>query len=624
MKRTIYLLTTACIIGFGWMMQSCEADVDLNNVDTSIEVDANIATPVGSMHATLGDFVGNGTWGIFAEGGLLAFKDTFSIERKFHNLDLSQYISDATLKMNVYEKLEVLPYFVDGKITGNDTQIPLTFPLTLKLDGINDDENYQRLDSALIKNASFVSNITQVGGLPLKWEWIDKVTIDLGAAFHRPAGNVVTVYEKGLSGGYGKDMQINVDEFSICLMENRKPAMPKDYWNNVVDSCEFEITMYVTIPKSAGTITVPSTAAFQYDLGVQFIDYHAVWGMFEPSSDMSDENEIVIADEWGPWKDFQSAKLPFANPSVDLQITTQIAGALKLNGDYLYAKDENDVAVYAEFEGGYPGFEYTFSKYEYLPLDSEIGASKTMHRLFDKTQEHGRIDKLFAIHPEKLGYKFSIDFDEVATPQIRITDNTSIHVDAVCTLPFEFNEGVVFDYSDTIKGIDLSMLDLDTLLADVDIIDTLEKASATLALTFINDIPFQIKGVFTCLDENNNVIIDPKTEKPFLITENDTVLIPSPEYTYSAGTSTWSPEAVKLTEMIHVDREDLPTLRAIKSIAFYALLDDKSLSDVFEQAADPKVGDFTTKLTEGEGLRIKIAVGANAEAILNFDSSDNQ
>lgn len=624
MKRTIYLLTTACIIGLGWMMQSCEADVDLNNVDTSIEVDANIATPVGSMHATLGDFVGNGTWGIFAEGGLLAFKDTFSIERKFHKLDLSQYISDTTLKMNVYEKLEVLPYFVDGKITGNDVQIPLTFPLTLKLDGINNDENYQRLDSALIKNASFVSNITAVGGLPLKWEWIDKVTIDLGAAFHRPAGNVVTVYEKGLSGGYGKDMQINVDEFSICLMKNRKPAMPKDYWDNVVDSCEFEITMYVTIPKSAGTITVPSTAAFQYDLGVQFIDYHAVWGMFEPSSDMSDENEIVIADEWGPWKDFQSAKLPFANPSVDLQITTQIAGALKLNGDYLYAKDENDVAVYAEFEGGYPGFEYTFSKYEYLPLDSEIGASKTMHRLFDKTQEHGRIDKLFAIHPEKLGYKFSIDFDEVATPQIRITDNTSIHVDAVCTLPFEFNEGVVFDYSDTIKGIDLSMLNLDTLLADVDIIDTLEKAEATLALTFTNDIPFQIKGVFTCLDAENNVIIDPKTEKPFLITENDTVLIPSPKYTYSAGTSTWTPEAVKLTEMIHVDREDLPTLRAIKSIAFYALLDDKSLSDVFEQAADEKVGDFTTKLTEGEGLRIKIAVGANAEAILNFDSSDNK
>ena len=76
--------------------------------------------------------------------------------------------------------------------------------------------------------------------------------------------------------------------------------------------------------------------------------------------------------------------------------------------------------------------------------------------------------------------------------------------------------------------------------------------------------------------------------------------------------------------MILVDRDDLATLRQIKSIAFYALLDDKSLSEVFDQAADENVGDFTTKLTEGEGLRIKIAVGANAEAILNLDSSDKQ
>ena len=625
MKRTIYLLTTACIIGFGWMMQSCEADVDLNNVDTSIEVDANIATPVGSMHATLGDFVGDGTWGLFAENGLLAFKDTFSIERKFHKLDLSQYISNTTLKMNVYEKLEVLPFFADGKITGNGTQIPLTFPLTLKLDGINDDENYQRLDSALIKNASFVSNITQVGGLPLKWEWIDKVTIDMDKAFfHRPAGNVVTVYKKGDAGGYGKDMKINVDEFSLCLMKDRNPKTFRDYWNNVVDSCQFTITMYVTIP-TGNTVTVPSTAAFQYDLDVQFIDYHAVWGMFEPSSDMSEESEIVIADEWGPWKDFQAARLPFANPRVDLQITTQIAGALKLIGDYLYAKDENDVPVYATFDAsGTKSLYKTFHKNEYLPLDSEIGASKTMHQLFDKDEERGHIDNLFAIHPEKLGYKYSIDFDQVETPQIRITDNTAIHVDAVCTLPFEFNEGVVFDYADTIKGIDLSMLDLDSLLAGVNIIDTLEKAEATLALTFTNDIPFQIKGVFTCLDAENNVIIDPKTEKPFLITEKDTVLIPSPKYTYSASTSTWIPEAVNLTEMILVDRDDLATLRQIKSIAFYALLDDKSLSEVFDQAADENVGDFTTKLTEGEGLRIKIAVGANAEAILNLDSSDKQ
>lgn len=618
MKHLLTHVTLVGLFSVTMLLQGCDADVDLGNIDTSVKVEANIATPIASIGATLGDFVGTGQWGIFVENGVLTFKDTFSIERKFHKLDLSQYISSTTLNMNVYDKLEGQPFFKDGKVTGNGTSIALEFPLTLKLKGINNNEDHQRLDSALIKNASFISNITKAGGLPLEWDWIDKVTIDMDSHFfHRQAGNVVTVYKKGDQGNYGQNMEINVDDFSLNLMKDRHPANFKGYWNNVVDSCKFVITMYINIPRGK-QVVVPESASFDYYLGVQFIDYHAIWGMFEPSSDMSGEDEVVISDAWSAWKDLQSAKLPFAEPVVDLQITTHIAGALKLIGEYLYVKDENDQPVYASFDGNRSLYK-TFHKNEYLPLDSEIGASKTMHQKFSKEEDKGQIDRLFAVHPEKLGYKYQIDFDEEETPQIRITDNTSIQVDAVCNLPFIFNEGVNVDYSDTITGLDLSMLDLDSLLSDVTIIDSLGYASATLALTFINNIPFQIKGVFTCLDENNNVIIDPKTEKPLLITEKDTVLIPSPEYTLNSVSQVWTPEAVNHVEMIQVDREDLETLRKIKSIVFYASLDDKALSEDFKQ------GNFTTKLTTGEGLRIKVAVGANVGAVLNlFESSDEQ
>ncbi len=613
MKRTIHLFLTTCIVGLGLLMHSCDAGVDLNNIDTTLEVKANVATPIGSLHATLGDFIGDGTWGIYAENGVLTFKDTFSIERKFHNLDLSQYISHANMDLKLQEQLGGLNYIV-----GTGEQVALTFPMTLHLTGINNNEAYQRLDSALIEHASFVSNITKAGGLPVEWEWIDRVTINLSEKFfHRPEGNIVTIYEKGGKGGYGQNMQINVDDFSLNLMKNRNPQGFRDYWENVVDSCDLSVTMYVTIPAEAGLISVPSDAAFHYDLGVQFIDYKAVWGMFEASSEMSDENEIVIADAWSAWANLKSAKLPLADPSIDLQITTQIAGALELTGDYLYVSDEKNPPVYATFEGSQT-FYKVFKKNECLPLSSEIGASKTVHQLFDKDPQRGRIDRLFSIHPEKLGYKFSVDFNQVETPQIRITNNTSIHVDAICNLPFVFNEGVMFDYSDTIADIDLSMLNLDSLLADVTLLDTLEQASAVLALTFTNDIPFQIKGVFTCLDENNNVVIDPKTEKPFLITGNDTVLIPSPEYTYNELALNWIPKPVNRVETIRVDRETLETLQKVKSIALYASIDDHALSDVFAE------GNFTTKLTDKEGLRIKIAVGANIEAILKLDLDNEQ
>lgn len=613
MKRTIHLFLTTCIVGLGLLMHSCDAGVDLNNIDTTLEVKANVATPIGSLHATLGDFIGDGTWGIYAENGVLTFKDTFSIERKFHNLDLSQYISHANMDLKLHDQLGGLNYIV-----GTGEQVALTFPMTLHLTGINNNEAYQRLDSALIEHASFVSNITKAGGLPVEWEWIDRVTINLSEKFfHRPEGNIVTIYEKGGKGGYGQNMQINVDDFSLNLMKNRNPQGFRDYWENVVDSCDLSVTMYVTIPAEAGLISVPSDAAFHYDLGVQFIDYKAVWGMFEASSEMSDENEIVIADAWSAWANLKSAKLPLADPSIDLQITTQIAGALELTGDYLYVSDEKNPPVYATFEGNQT-FYKVFKKNECLPLSSEIGASKTVHQLFDKDPQRGRIDRLFSIHPEKLGYKFSVDFNQVETPQIRITNNTSIHVDAICNLPFVFNEGVMFDYSDTIADIDLSMLNLDSLLADVTLLDTLEQASAVLALTFTNDIPFQIKGVFTCLDENNNVVIDPKTEKPFLITGNDTVLIPSPEYTYNELALNWIPKPVNRVETIRVDRETLETLQKVKSIALYASIDDHALSDVFAE------GNFTTKLTDKEGLRIKIAVGANIEAILKLDLDNEQ
>ena len=138
MKRNIFRVSLWCGICMAMTLVGCKADVDLGNIDTTTKVEANLALPIGSVNATLGDFVGDGTWGIYVEeldnGYALAFKDTFSWVRPFHNVNLSQYISRKTLPMKVYDKLENLPFFIDGKITGNDHYtIPLEFPLTLHL-----------------------------------------------------------------------------------------------------------------------------------------------------------------------------------------------------------------------------------------------------------------------------------------------------------------------------------------------------------------------------------------------------------------------------------------------------------------------------------------------------------
>lgn len=615
MKRLFTMFCMVSTIGLTMLWNGCTADVDLDNIDTSVDVEANVATPIGSMTATIDDFVGDGTWGIFIDTldheGVITFRDTFSIARDFHKLDLSKYISRTRLTLNIYEPLDKAGLMNNNQITGNGVQIPLTFPLTLKLKGINQDIDAQRIDSALIKNASFTSKLTAIDGSPIQWEWIDKVTLDLGDRCYRPEGNIVTVYDKNKDTyGYRQDIPTNIDEFSINLMKNEKPQSWKDYTNNVTDSCTFNVTIYLTIPTTAGAIQVPSTAAFQYDLGVQFIDYHAVWGMFEPSKDMSGKAVEAIATYWSPWNTLQDLRLPFAEPSVDMLVTTQVAGAMIMEGDYLFTENEQGEKAYATFDGEQSLYKF-FNKNEYLPLSSPIGTEKTMHILFDKDPSRGHIDQLFAIRPDQIGYKFAVKFNEQETPQIRLTKNTSIKIDAVCNLPMILNEGVSLGYSDKIKGIDLSMLDLDSLLSGVEMIDTLEEASAKLVIKFENSIPLQFKGMLTCLDENDNVIIDPKTEKPLLLTENDTILIAAPEFTKEGHD--WNITPLESVEVINVDREDLETLRQIKTIEFRAWMDDESLAEAYDNGLN------NIQLKDDNYLKVKIAVGANVEGVLNLE-----
>ena len=614
MKRLFTMFCMVSTIGLTMLWNGCTADVDLDNIDTSVDVEANIATPIGSMTATIDDFVGDGTWGIFIDTvnheGVITFRDTFSIARDFHKLDLSKYISNTTLKMNVYDKLEGKPYFVNGQITGNDQPIVLTFPLTLKLKNINNNLAHQRIDSALINDASFISKISSIGGLPLKWEWIEKVELKLGKNFHRPSGSLITVYSKGDGYGYNQNINVAVDAFSMNLMKEKNPQSWKDYTNNVVDTCNFEILMHIVVPSSAGVVNIPSTAAFQYDLGVKFIDYEAVWGMFEPSKDMSGEAVEAIATYWSPWNTLQDLRLPFAEPSVDMLVTTQVAGAMIMEGDYLYTENEQGEKAYATFDGNHSLYKY-FNKNEYLPLDSPIGAEKTMHILFDKDPSRGHIDQLFAIRPDQIGYKFAVKFNEQETPQIRITKNTSIKIDAVCNLPMILNEGVSLGYTDRIKDIDLSMLDLDSLLKDVEMIDTLEEAHAKLVIKFENSIPLQFKGMLTYLDENDNVIIDPKTEKPLLLTENDTISIAAPEFTKDGHD--WNITPLESVEVINVDREDLETLRQIKTIEFHVWMNDESLAEAYDNGLN------NIQLKDDNYLKVKIAVGANVEGVLNLE-----
>ena len=267
----VALMTSSLLVG-------CHSEIDLDNIDTQAEIEMGVALPIGSIHATIGDFFGKGFGSFYVDSvdnqGVITWKDTFKIARDFHQLDLAQYISEKQLKLNVYDHLPSVVMIGTNKvITGIGVPVTLDFDMPLKLTGINhpDSLGKERLDSAMIEVASFTS-VIQTNNLPLEWEWIDSVTLDLGSQLRRSAGNTMVIYDKNRdSYGYGQTIPTNVDQFTINLMKGTTPG-------SVIDSCNFTIHFTFTIPDGV-VVTVPEDAGFDYKLGVQFIETTPLFGV---------------------------------------------------------------------------------------------------------------------------------------------------------------------------------------------------------------------------------------------------------------------------------------------------------------------------------------------------------
>ena len=524
----------------------------------------------------------------------------------------------------MHDKLNEMGYLnTDGTVKSDKIGIPITleFPFTLHLNGINKDVNDERMDSASIINAMFTSVIKNQA-LPLHEEWVSNVQFYLGDEFHRPEGKIVDICKPG-DFHYNANVPITIDRFILDLMKIHNPSDYYHYKGNAKDTCHITIKFTFTIPAGTPTFTIPSNAAYLYDLQIKFIDYEAIWGFFRPSADMRDESIVIIEDEWSKWSAFKKATLPFHDPRVNVMIGHTITGIMNMHGEYLYAKNfETNDSIFAYFNAPRTDINrlVVFDKSDqYLPLTSTIGDSIHNQVLFDKDIERGQIDKMFVIKPDALGYKFFIDFDSIRTPQIRVLPDTRMKVKADLLAAFMFNKGVEACYTDTAKDVNISKYSLDSLIADVEFIDTIKASNVKLILTAENRIPLTIRGTVRFYDENMNLVMDPMNpSKPLLISNLDTLIFNAPEFEFSQGTTHLS-EPGKSVYTLDLEKKHFDSLTKIKHIRYYAELDGKDLDKYYDQ--DSK---FLIKLTAEDKLKIKLGITANADAVFNFGGKEEQ
>lgn len=610
----------------GGMLMACHSNLDLTNVDTSAQIEMGVAVPVGSLRLKVGDILGDipGLFVDSASGGAFTMRFEYPDSRDYHKIDMRDHVSEKDLQLNVYDALMAKGLInADGSVIGtgkgNDISATIHFDLPIKLKGVNAELGKERLDSALIKSARFSSVLNRTD-LPVEWEWIDQVVLDLGPNVCREAGSTKVIYTKGDQGGYGQKFNTDVDHFSLSLMKNKDLSIEKntifDYATNVTDSVTFGVDFKITIPKEAGKITLQPSAEFAYHMEVEFVDYSAIWGFFAPDKDMiSKKVEVDLDTVLGESNIFGTVCTPFTDPEIKVAVTTQIAGAMVLNGNYIYVLSQEGDSTFALFNGQ-RSLEFPMNPWLHPdPKKSPIGASITDTVRFSKADSEGRIDRLFGNLPKRLGYDFYVNINSDKSPQARITDNTHVDINAICELPMKFREGLFIDYRDTLRDVNLSAVNIDSLVRESSIIDSLHAGEVTIYLTAYSKVPMTVKAVFRYLDKNNQPIKDPtdpsKLFNPFL---EDTLRINPPRFEKNA-LNQWVPvEDGKSVMTAYMSKEKLSVVPDIRKITYQVIIDNAALNYAFD--ANPGLPE--APVTADQTIELNIGLTAQIDAVFNL------
>jgi len=586
-----------------FVLVGCHSEIDLTNIDTTAKVEGGLALPIGTIKASLGDFLGNGeVEKIYVDGdGVFYFQDTVQIPPKtYHKIQLENYTlkEDATLKFAIKDRIGTGTIHGDGH-----TVTPLEFDLVLGMEGINEHPEDERIDSIRVSKARFTSKIN-VEDFGLNWNEIQSVQLILQNQF-RPWDGNKTIEITGLSEkNFGQEVPIEVKNFTLSLLKDDKNPDAGH-----VNQINFKIRFNVC-PGVGRNIPVTENSKFAYNLQVKVIDYDAIWGFFKAGNEMRDEQTINMDSLWDEWKNVKKLKVRFADPSIKVVLTHKIAAPLRMYIDALEVMDSVGNRITGASWGDDSIPSTNFSLPRWLAPDTDLKQSISVDKVFDK--DYGHLDKLFDARPDYFHYKFHLDVD--ATPekpytynQHRITRDSTITGYAVAKVPFAFNEGSEIGYASTIKDVNLSSFSLDSLIESTKVVnvDTIRASDIKLILDVHNSIPFDLRGQFTFRDKDSTDM------QMVLVQGNDSNIFHFPAPTKmekSAKTDYYYVAEPSVTRLIvSVEKNDFDRLSEIKYINFDAAI-----------TGNPKPCQLDTNTC----VQVSIGVSALVDADLKFGSNE--
>lgn len=577
-------------------LTGCRADLD--KVDTTAGLNMALSMPVGQFSIAMSDLLGENAPNLIVdENGLFHILDTAKMpSRQFHPINLANYVvlTEGGKHFKVLEQIssKVNPLWLSyGYIESPiDTVIPLTFSMSMKLQGFNESIDSERIDSILVALASFMSTVDHSADFGITWQNIDGITLKLGNRLirHNVAQNDVVIPISSYD--FGSQIPININDFTINLID---PNDPIGLTDSVMLEVQFDLKLIAEQP-----VSITAESDFVYDLRINLLDYDAVWGYFKESREMEDEDCIAMDSLWNNWSEVQKMKMKFARPSLTFHMMHHIAAPLKARIDYMYsytnATSHREDATW----GGSPTTDIPISPILNPQVSTNLNDSVEVQLRFSYLPEEGQIDRLFYSVPDSFHYQYHVMIDEgrkMECPQHRLTSRLDFSAYQVLDLPFYFEKGTSFTCTQEMEGLKLSKLQLDSLLQDSKLQVKSEKNDLTLYLAAENYIPFEVDVYMECLDKDNNPV-----DVSFF--EGDTLRIPAPAAADIVDGSATKPSHTVSLRTLHKNEFEKMS-KVVK----------------FRLVASMGKNDSPAKLTTDTKLTMKIGITAELEGTINFD-----
>lgn len=578
------------------LLISCNSNINLNNIDTSASLSTSLALPLGSMNIKLGDFIGDSTiQGLYVDQeGKYHYSHNIPFSHSVTFDDIIDKVDPLHCKFDVKECIQAsLPAYasLDEFTLPSNSKFTLTLPVALSLKALKEDFNYYRLDSLAMNYANFLISIS-LENVDIQWKDITNMSILIKEGFSHKDGKKIRIPIEEFH--FDQDIPCQINDFHVVFMKDPQDAPSM---SNMLDTIHMDILfdMHTSQP-----LTVKSNQYIYYDITLDTFEYDAIFGYIKEPKLLSDSViDKPLQNLWSDWNLLDGMVLPIRKPSITFTIEHGLSIPLAIDFNELSVSTIDGTRKYATFDGAESTRLAFPSK---IPLNSPYTTTTTDTILLDYTDAHGNIDELFTIHPDLVSYNYNIGIDSTSTQkQYRITHNTNFYMNLGIDLPIEFNPNVQISYSDTIRDIDLTTLQLDSLLSEIEFVEDLETAELQLLLNISNWIPFNVSGSFTFYNASNQTVTLSDMDK-----ESIELTITCPTI---VNTETGIVEAPKETNIfLRITKEDFESLASVKYIVFTAKLGDNP---------------YPVALTPNSAIKIRAGVTTKLKAIINMEKLFN-